>query len=202
MIVGGLGLKFAVVLSASTLLLFAANTAIIGAYHIFLALSKAGFLPRVIFAFAAMSFTAPHVAISIATLVPVAESSSLTRGELRTARRNVRLWPLGRFCLLVDEFGRHSLAIGASRLWFLVWSAHDRDGPGRLVCQSGRKGIGDAFWRTSSLRSAWSQRSACAGRGSWTFSIRSLSIQRLQARAYRASEELGRRRAQRIGHSC
>src|SRR5688572_2652942 len=35
---GGFGLKLAVVLSASTMLLFAANTAIIGSYHIFLAL--------------------------------------------------------------------------------------------------------------------------------------------------------------------
>jgi hypothetical protein len=45
---GGLGLNIAVVLSASTLLLFAANTAIIGAYHIFLALTNLGFLPRAI----------------------------------------------------------------------------------------------------------------------------------------------------------
>ena len=48
MISGGFGLKLAVVLSASTLLLFAANTAIIGAYHVFLALIECGFLPRII----------------------------------------------------------------------------------------------------------------------------------------------------------
>jgi hypothetical protein len=46
MLSGGLGLKFAVVMSASMLLLFAANTAIIGAYHIFLALTNLQFLPR------------------------------------------------------------------------------------------------------------------------------------------------------------
>jgi amino acid transporter len=44
----GFGLSVAVVLSASTLLLFAANTAIIGAYHIFPALTNLGFLPRAI----------------------------------------------------------------------------------------------------------------------------------------------------------
>ncbi len=77
---GGLGLKLAVVLSASSLLLFAANTAIIGAYHIFLALSNAGFLPRVI-ALRGDRFNSPHIAIAIATFVPVAVILA-TQGEL------------------------------------------------------------------------------------------------------------------------
>jgi len=38
--VGGLGLKLAVVLTASSLLLFASNTAIIGSYHVFLGVGK------------------------------------------------------------------------------------------------------------------------------------------------------------------
>src|SRR5262245_4227817 len=71
MLSGGLGLKLAVVLSASTLLLFAANTAIIGAYHIFLALTKLEFLPRVI-ALRSARFNSPHIAIAIATGVPIA----------------------------------------------------------------------------------------------------------------------------------
>lgn len=70
MISGGLGMKLAVVLSASLLLLFAANTAIIGAYHIFLALSNTGFLPRII-ALRSQTFNSPHIAICIATFVPV-----------------------------------------------------------------------------------------------------------------------------------
>jgi amino acid transporter len=135
MISGGLGLKLAVVLSASALLLLAANTAIIGAYYIFLALTKAGFLPRVI-SLRSDKFHSPHVAISIATLVPTAVILA-TQGELSLLRRNVCLRPLGRLLLLTPYFGRDSLAIGTSRLCFSVWSAHQRNGPGRLVCQPG-----------------------------------------------------------------
>lgn len=43
---GGYGLKLAVVLSASALLLFAANTAIIGNYHVMVALRRRKFLPE------------------------------------------------------------------------------------------------------------------------------------------------------------
>ena len=63
MIVGGLGLKLAVVLTASSLLLFASNTAIIGSYHVFLALVNGGFLPRVI-ALRNNAFNSPHIAVS------------------------------------------------------------------------------------------------------------------------------------------
>jgi amino acid transporter len=68
------------VLSASTLLLFAANTAIIGAYHIFLALTNLGFLPRAI-ALRSATFRSPHIAIAIATIVPVVVILA-TEGEL------------------------------------------------------------------------------------------------------------------------
>ena len=67
---GGLGIKLAVVLTASTLLLFAANTAIIGSYHVFLALSNRGFLPQMI-AIRSAAFNTPHVAIVIATSIPI-----------------------------------------------------------------------------------------------------------------------------------
>jgi amino acid transporter len=77
---GGFGLSLAVVLSASTLLLFAANTAIIGAYHIFLALTNLGFLPRAI-ALRSATFRSPHIAIAIATIVPIAVILA-TQGEL------------------------------------------------------------------------------------------------------------------------
>ena len=46
LVVGGLGIKLAVVLTASSLLLFASNTAIIGAYHVFLAFVNGDFLPE------------------------------------------------------------------------------------------------------------------------------------------------------------
>jgi len=69
-IVGGLGVKLAVVLTATSLLLFAANTAIIGAYHVFLALVKGDFMPRIL-AVRNTTFNSPHIAVGIATIVPV-----------------------------------------------------------------------------------------------------------------------------------
>jgi len=69
LMVGGYGIKLAVVLTASSLLLFAANTAIIGSYHVFLALVKGGFLPQIM-AMRNPTFNTPHVAVGIATIVP------------------------------------------------------------------------------------------------------------------------------------
>jgi len=66
---GGLPLKLAVVATASALLLFAANTAIIGSYHVFLALVELGYLPRKL-AERSRRFHTPHVAIVVATLSP------------------------------------------------------------------------------------------------------------------------------------
>lgn len=67
---GGLPVKIAVVTTASVLLLFAANTAIIGGYHVFLALARQGFFPGFITA-RNRRFGTPHWAIAIATVVPV-----------------------------------------------------------------------------------------------------------------------------------
>ncbi|MBI2963731.1 MAG: universal stress protein [Deltaproteobacteria bacterium] len=70
-VVGGMTTKAAVVLTATTLLIFAANTAIIGGYHVFLALAHQGFLPRPLLT-RNRTFGTPHVAIAITTIVPVA----------------------------------------------------------------------------------------------------------------------------------
>ena len=67
---GGKALKFAVVLSASTLLIGAANTAIIGCYHVFLSLGRLGFLPKSLSERNAR-FGTPHRAIAVSVLVPV-----------------------------------------------------------------------------------------------------------------------------------
>lgn len=67
---GGLPLQVAVVASASSLLLFAANTAIIGAYHVFLALADAHFLPELV-TWRNQRFGTPHFAILVATIVPI-----------------------------------------------------------------------------------------------------------------------------------
>jgi nucleotide-binding universal stress UspA family protein len=68
---GGLPVKIAVVATASTLLIFAANTAIIGSYHVFLALANRGFLPKVLLR-RNRQFGTPHVAIAVSTIVPLA----------------------------------------------------------------------------------------------------------------------------------
>jgi amino acid transporter len=68
-IIGGLGLKITVVLTASSLLLFASNTAIIGSYHVFLALARQGFLPKIL-ELRNRAFNTPHIAVLIATPVP------------------------------------------------------------------------------------------------------------------------------------
>lgn len=67
---GGLPVKIAVVMTASVLLLFAANTAIIGGYHVFLALARQDFFPAFITS-RNRRFGTPHWAIAVATLVPV-----------------------------------------------------------------------------------------------------------------------------------
>lgn len=56
--------------AASALLVFACNTAIIGAYHVFIALSHMGYLPNFVTATNKWRGT-PHNAILLATLVPV-----------------------------------------------------------------------------------------------------------------------------------
>ncbi|MBI1871056.1 MAG: universal stress protein [Chlamydiae bacterium] len=78
--VGGLWPKLAVVFSASSLLLFASNTAIIGTYHVFLSLANRGFLPKFI-TLRNTRFNTPHVAIIIATLVPLGVII-MTQGKL------------------------------------------------------------------------------------------------------------------------
>lgn len=67
---GGLLARLAVVLTASTLLLFAANTAIIGGYHVFLALAKNQFLPSYV-SRRNSRYRTPHLAILLATVVPI-----------------------------------------------------------------------------------------------------------------------------------
>lgn len=67
---GGWPLKIAVVSSGASLLLFASNTAIIGSYHVFLALVEQGFLPITVAA-RNRRFRTPHVAVIVATVLPI-----------------------------------------------------------------------------------------------------------------------------------
>ncbi len=77
---GGSAMAWAVVATACTLLLFAANTAVIGAYHVVLALANADYLPRFLTRRNRV-FGTPHFAILLITVVPLGVIVA-TRGEL------------------------------------------------------------------------------------------------------------------------
>jgi amino acid transporter len=67
---GGRALELLVAVTASALLIFAANTAIIGAYHVFLALSRLRFFPEVVERTSKLRGT-PVVSILLATGIPM-----------------------------------------------------------------------------------------------------------------------------------
>ena len=67
---GNAFLQTEIAISASALLVFASNTAIIGAYHVFLALARLGFFPNFVTRRNALRGT-PHYAIIMATGIPI-----------------------------------------------------------------------------------------------------------------------------------
>src|SRR4051812_7881754 len=67
---GPRSLQLAIVFTSSALLLGAANTALIGCYHVFLALVRLGFLPHWLSG-RSLRFNTPHRAIVISVLAPV-----------------------------------------------------------------------------------------------------------------------------------
>src|SRR5438552_4754387 len=68
---GNILLQTEVAISASALLVFASNTAIIGAYHVFIALSRMEFFPAFVLQRNKLRGT-PHYSIALATFVPIA----------------------------------------------------------------------------------------------------------------------------------
>ncbi len=94
---GGLPLKVAVVVTASVLLLFAANTAIIGTYHVFLALANQNFLPSIVTR-RNKRFSTPHWAILLATVVPIGVIV-FTKGNLALLGEMYAFGLLGAFVL-------------------------------------------------------------------------------------------------------
>lgn len=68
---GGIVLQTEVAISASALLVFASNTAIIGAYHVFLALARMGFFPEFVLKRNKLRGT-PHYSIALVTFIPIA----------------------------------------------------------------------------------------------------------------------------------
>jgi amino acid transporter len=68
---GGQALSWTVAITGALLLIFASNTALIGAYHVFLALSRMRFLPRALTQRNRWRDT-PHWAIAVAVAIPLA----------------------------------------------------------------------------------------------------------------------------------
>jgi amino acid transporter len=187
MIVGGFGIKLAVVLTASSLLLFASNTAIIGAYHVFLALVRSEFMPKII-AVRNAAFNTPHIAVGIATVIPVLVILA-TRGEMKILGDMYAFGLLGAFVfssLSLDRIrwnlGRRDLGfwIGAltTAMVMIAWAMN-------LV----EKHLATAFGGGVTLVGMLI---AVGVRRSWfvDWLVKIPVIQRLQARAYRASEGL------------
>ncbi len=67
---GNIALQTEIAISASALLVFASNTAIIGAYHVFMALARLSFFPDFVMKRNKVRDT-PHYSILLATLIPI-----------------------------------------------------------------------------------------------------------------------------------
>ncbi|MPZ78409.1 MAG: amino acid permease [Deltaproteobacteria bacterium] len=187
LIVGGFGIKLAVVLTASSLLLFAANTAIIGSYHVFLALVKGGFLPKII-AMRNPTFNTPHIAVGIATVIPLLVIL-LSRGEMQILGDMYAFGLLGAFVfssLSLDSIrwnlGRRDwgfwLGVLTTVMVMVAWGIN-------LVEKQLATYFGGAVTLIGML-------TAVGVRRAWFMDllVQIPFIQRLQARAYRASEDL------------
>jgi nucleotide-binding universal stress UspA family protein len=186
-LVGGLGVKLAVVLTASSLLLFASNTAIIGAYHVFLALVKTGFMPKII-AVRNGTFNTPHIAVGIATAIPIFVIL-FSRGEMKLLGDMYAFGLLGAFVfssLSLDairwRLGRRDpvfwLGVLTTAMVVVAWAIN-------LVEKHLATYFGTAVTAIGML-------TAIGVRRAWFLDLllQIPFIQRLQARAYRASEDL------------
>jgi amino acid transporter/nucleotide-binding universal stress UspA family protein len=186
-IVGGLGVKLAVVLTASSLLLFAANTAIIGSYHVFLALVNGGFLPKII-AVRSIAFNTPHIAVVMTTLIPVLVIL-ISRGEMRILGDMYAFGLLGAFVfssLSLDtirwRLGRRDIGfwvgVSTTAMVLVAWGVN-------LVEKHLATYFGGAVTLIGMV-------TAVGVRRAWFVDllVQVPFIQRLQARAYRATEGL------------
>jgi amino acid transporter len=94
---GSIILQTEVAISASALLVFASNTAIIGSYHVFLALSRMDFFPAFVLQRNKLRGT-PHYSIALATGIPIAVLV-LVRGNINILGDMYAFGLLGAFTL-------------------------------------------------------------------------------------------------------
>jgi amino acid transporter len=94
---GNIILQTEVAISASALLVFASNTAIIGSYHVFMALSRMDFFPAFVLKRNKMRGT-PHYSIALATGIPIAVLI-IVNGNINTLGDMYAFGLLGAFTL-------------------------------------------------------------------------------------------------------
>jgi len=94
---GGPVLAIATAITAAALLIFACNTAIIGAYHVFLALTRMQFFPDVL-ELPSTTRGTPKVAIAVATVIPIV-TLFLVNGRIDTLGNLYAFGLLGAFSL-------------------------------------------------------------------------------------------------------
>jgi amino acid transporter/nucleotide-binding universal stress UspA family protein len=115
---GGTWLRVLIVVSASALLLFAANTAVVGTYHVLGALADGDFLPRPLVR-RSDKFGTPHLAIGLAAAVPVAVLVA-TDGDLAALGALYAFGLLGAFFLSSISLDRVRITEGRTGMLFWV----------------------------------------------------------------------------------
>jgi amino acid transporter/nucleotide-binding universal stress UspA family protein len=115
---GGAWLRVLVVITASALLLFAANTALVGAYHIFGALADGGFLPGLLLN-RSERFGTPTLAITLSVVMPIAVLA-MTGGNIATLGGLYAFGLLGAFAMSSISLDRVRMAEGQRGLLFAV----------------------------------------------------------------------------------
>jgi amino acid transporter len=115
---GGRWLRLLVVGSASALLLFASNTALVGSYHVFGALADSGFLPPFLLR-RSQRFGTPTVAIAFSVAMPVLVLAA-TGGAIETLGELYAFGLLGAFAMSSVALDRVRMAEGQRGLHFAV----------------------------------------------------------------------------------
>jgi amino acid transporter len=115
---GGTWLRVLIVVTASALLLFAANTAVVGTYHVLGALADGEFLPRLLLR-RSDKFGTPHLSIALAAVVPVAVLVA-THGDLTTLGALYAFGLLGAFFLSSISLDRVRITEGRTGILFWV----------------------------------------------------------------------------------
>jgi len=182
---GGFGIKLAVVFTASTLLLFASNTAIIGSYHVFLALANRGFLPQII-ALRNAAFNTPHVAIFVATSVPILVIL-ITQGQMVILGDMYAFGLLGAFVFSSLSLDVIRWRLGRRDFGFWVGALTTGMVIGAWGINLVEKNLATLFGGTVT---AIGMLTAMGVKNGWFMDVlnRVPAVQRLQERAYRASE--------------